>query len=67
MESEHRAPTNILQNRISALWKVRANTVASYTFWIGRTLNSSLQHAILATGVTSPASRSRISSACSLI
>ncbi|MGA9799399.1 MAG: putative porin [Terriglobales bacterium] len=50
-ESDQRAPTNILQNRWYALWKLRANTVASYTFWYGRTLNSSLQHAILATGV----------------
>jgi putative porin len=49
-ESDQRAPTNILQNRWYALWKVRANTVASYTFWYGRTLNSDLQHAILATG-----------------
>jgi hypothetical protein len=51
-ESDQRAPTNILQNRWYALWKVRANTVASYTFWYGRTLNSNLQHAILATGTT---------------
>jgi hypothetical protein len=50
-ESDQRAPTNILQNRWYALWKLRANTVASYTFWYGRTLNSNLQHAILATGV----------------
>ncbi len=52
LESEDRAPSNLLQNRISALWKVRSNTVGSYTLWIGRTLNSSLQHAILAPGVT---------------
>ncbi len=51
-ESDQRAPTNILQNRWYALWKLRANTVASYTFWYGRTLNSNLQHAILATGTT---------------
>jgi Putative porin len=50
-ESDQRAPTNILQNRWYALWKLRANTVASYTFWYGHTLNSNLQHAILATGV----------------
>ena len=49
-ESDQRAPTNILQHRWYALWKVRANTVASYTFWYGRTLNSALQHAVLATG-----------------
>ena len=51
-ESDQRAPTNILQNRWYALWKVRANTVASYTFWYGRSLNSALQHAVLATGTT---------------
>jgi hypothetical protein len=51
-ESDQRAPTNILQNRWYALWKVRANTIASYTFWYGRSLNSALQHAVLATGTT---------------
>jgi hypothetical protein len=51
-ESDQRAPTNILQNRWYALWKVRANTMASYTFWYGRTLNSNVQHAIRATGTT---------------
>jgi hypothetical protein len=51
LESETRAPSNILQNRIYALWKIRSNTVASYNLWIGRTLNSDLQHAILAPGV----------------
>jgi hypothetical protein len=49
-ESDQRAPTNVLQNRWYALWKLRANTIASYTFWYGRTLNSNLQHAVLATG-----------------
>jgi len=51
-ESDQRAPTNILQNRFYALWKVRANTVASYTFWYGRTLNTGLQNAIFAPGTT---------------
>ncbi len=49
-ESDQRAPTNVLQNRWYALWKLRTNTIASYTFWYGRTLNSNLQHAALATG-----------------
>ena len=52
VESEQRAPTNVLQNRIYALWKVRSNTVAAFSYWIGRTLNSDLQHAILAPGVS---------------
>lgn len=49
-ESDQRAPTNILQNKFYALWKLRPNTVAQYTFWYGRALNSNLQHAALATG-----------------
>jgi len=43
-ESDQRAPTNILQHRVYALWKVRANTVANFTWWHGRTLNSNLQN-----------------------
>jgi len=44
VESDQRAPTNILQNRIYALWKVRANTVAGFTWWRGRTLNTYLEN-----------------------
>lgn len=43
-ESDQRAPTNILQNRIYALWKLRANTLASFTWWHGRTLNTNLEN-----------------------
>jgi hypothetical protein len=50
-ESDGRAPTNILQNRIYAMWRLRAPVTAQYTLWLGRTLNSSLEHAVLATGV----------------
>ena len=50
-ESDQRAPTNVLQHRIYALWKIRANTVASFTWWHGRTLNSNLLNSALATGV----------------
>jgi hypothetical protein len=49
-ESDQRAPTNIIQNRFYALWKVRSNVTAAYTLWYGRTLNSNLQHAVLAPG-----------------
>ena len=49
-ESEIRAPTNILEHRIYGLWKIRANTTAAFTMWIGRTLNSNLQHAVVAPG-----------------
>lgn len=54
-ESDQRAPTNILQHRIYALWKLRANTVASFTWWRGRTLNSNLLNSALATGVAAGA------------
>jgi hypothetical protein len=51
-ESDQRAPTNILQHRIYGLWKVRSNVTAGYTLWVGRTLNSNLQHAALGPDVT---------------
>jgi TolA-binding protein len=44
VESDQRAPTNILQNRIYALWKLRANTLASFTWWRGRTLDTYLEN-----------------------
>ncbi len=50
-ESDQRAPTNILQHRVYALWRIRANTTASFTWWHGRTLNPFLQNAALATGL----------------
>ena len=43
-ESDQRTPTNLLQNRFYALWKVRANTMASLTWWHGRVLNSNLEN-----------------------
>ena len=49
-ESDQRAPTNVLQNRIYALWKMRSNVTAAYTFWFGHTLNSNLENAILIPG-----------------
>ncbi|MEY2411847.1 MAG: hypothetical protein QOD84_453, partial [Acidobacteriaceae bacterium] len=33
------------------LWKIRNNTVAGYTLWIGRTLNTNLENATRAAGV----------------
>jgi hypothetical protein len=51
-ESDQRAPTNILQHRFYALWKMRTNTVASFTFWHGRTLNPFLENAVVAPKVT---------------
>ncbi len=43
-ESDQRAPTNILQNRVYALWKLRPNTVAGFAWWHGRTLDSELEN-----------------------
>jgi hypothetical protein len=54
-ESEQRAPTNIVQHRVYALWKIRPNTTAGFTLWVGRTLNSNLQHAIVAPGTAAGA------------
>ena len=50
-ESDQRAPTNVLQHRFYALWKLRPNTVAAFTWWHGRTLNTNLQNAVLAPGL----------------
>jgi len=44
VESDQRAPTNILQNRFYGLWKIRANTLASFTWWRGRALNTYLEN-----------------------
>src|SRR6202049_678162 len=44
VESDQRAPTNVLQNRIYALWKLRANALASFTWWRGRALNTNLEN-----------------------
>src|SRR5207245_11284725 len=43
-ESDQRAPTNIIQNKIYANWKLRANTLAQFTYWRGRVLNSFLEN-----------------------
>ncbi len=43
-ESDQRAPTNVLQNKIYAGWKLRPNTVAQFTWWYGRVLNSNLEN-----------------------
>jgi hypothetical protein len=51
-ESEQLAATNIIEHHIFASWRVRSNVVAVSYAWIGRTLNSNLQHAVLAPGVT---------------
>ncbi len=54
-ESDQRAPTNILQHRIYANYKLRSNTVASFTLWHGRTLNSALLDSVRGPGVAAGA------------
>jgi hypothetical protein len=44
VESDQRAPTNILQNKIYAQWKLRANTIAGFSWWRGRALNTNLEN-----------------------
>jgi putative porin len=43
-DSEQRAPTNVLQNRVYASWRLRSNTLATFTWWRGRTLNTWLEN-----------------------
>lgn len=43
-ESDQRAPTNVLQNRIYGTWKPRKNVMAQYTMWFGRVLNNGLEN-----------------------
>jgi Skp family chaperone for outer membrane proteins len=51
-ESDQRAPTNILQNRVYALWKMQRNVLAQYTMWFGRTLNTDLENNAATAGKT---------------
>lgn len=51
-ESDQRAPTNILQNKIYATWKLRSNVTAGYTLFLGRTLNTALENAVRAGGTS---------------
>jgi hypothetical protein len=55
-ESDQRSPTNILQHKIYASWKLRTNTTANFTFWRGRVLNSFLENnaAVLQKTITTP-------------
>ena len=43
-ESDQRAPTNILQNRVYGMWRAKKNVLAQYTMWFGRTLNTGLEN-----------------------
>jgi len=52
-ESELRAPTNVIQNKLYLQWLVQKNTTLAFTDWIGRTLNRNLQNAALPPGLPS--------------
>jgi hypothetical protein len=43
-ESDQRSPTNVIQNKIYANWKIQSNTAAQFTWWRGRTLNTALEN-----------------------
>jgi hypothetical protein len=51
VESDQRAPTNILQNKLYANWRLHPNVTASYTLWVGKTLNTNLLNAVRGPGV----------------
>jgi uncharacterized coiled-coil protein SlyX len=52
-ESEWRAPTNVLQHKLQFQWLAQKNTTASFSAWVGRTLNRNLQNAALPAGLPS--------------
>jgi hypothetical protein len=52
VESDQRAPTNTLQNRLYLNYKIRKNTQLMFSDWIGRTLNTNLVNAVNAEGIT---------------
>jgi hypothetical protein len=51
-ESDQRAPSNILQNRVYGMWKMQKNVLAQYTMWFGRTLNTGLENNAATVGKT---------------
>ena len=51
VESDQRVPTNILQHRFYALYRMNPNTVVSFTFWRGRTLTRGWRTQFLWPGV----------------
>jgi len=55
-DSDFRAETNVVQHRLYANWKVRNNTILSYTLFVGRTLDCRLQNAAKPSAVTCDAS-----------
>lgn len=54
-ESDQRAPTNIVQNKIYAAYKLQRNTTLGYTWWVGRYLDNRLPHPGMQSGVAAGA------------
>jgi hypothetical protein len=52
-ESDYRAPTNVVQHRTFASWTLSPAVTATYTLFVGRTLNTALQNAVR-TGIPAP-------------
>lgn len=50
-ESDMRATTNVLQHRVFFSWLPMANTTVSWTWWLGRTLNTNLANAAKPSGL----------------
>lgn len=50
-ESDYRAATNVTQHRAFLNWAIAPNVTASYTAYIGRTLNTNLQNAARLSGI----------------
>jgi hypothetical protein len=49
--SDFRAPTNLVQNRVTFQYQVARNATLGYTAWLGRTLDRSLSNAAVARGL----------------
>jgi hypothetical protein len=50
-ESDMRATTNVLQHRVFFSWLPMNNTTLSWTWWLGRTLNTNLANAARPSGL----------------
>jgi hypothetical protein len=53
VESDYRAPTNVVQHRTFLNWALNPATTMSYTLFVGRALDRNLQNAVLAPSLPS--------------
>ena len=51
VESDYRAPTNVVQHRTFFNFALNPNVTANYTLFVGRTLDRTLQNAVVAPGL----------------